>query len=118
MPMIDVACPQCGRKFGWCGTFAQRPYCPSCRHRPPQTELDAVDAHMEADRVRRETDPLCASGAVLRQQRLDAGLGLRQAGKVMGMFPSDLSAVEQGNMACSEWMAERMREAYDVGRPT
>lgn len=77
--------------------------------------MDAIDARMEADCIRRKTDPLCASGEVLRQQRVDAGLVLRQAAELFGISPSHLSAIEQGREPCGETLAAMMREVYGVG---
>jgi ribosome-binding protein aMBF1 (putative translation factor) len=116
MPMmIDVQCSKCSKRFGWSGSFATRPPCPRCAHRPPQAELDAIDARMAADDERRRTDPMAATAETLRRQRVDAGLTLRQAAAVMGMAPSDLSDVENGRSPLAEETAAKMRTAYGVG---
>ena len=117
--MIDVQCPKCNRRFGWYGTMANRPPCPRCQYRPPQEELDAADARMEAFHERLRTNPLAASAEVRRQQRLDAGLGLRQAAKLLGVHPVELSQIERGEKEPSAELAGRMVEVYglDVEEP-
>src|ERR1700737_4030596 len=94
--MIDVSCPKCNKRFGWGGDMVDRPPCPKCGYRPPQSELEAADKEMEAFALRLLTHPKNADLATRRQQRVDAGLTLRQAAKLLGVTPSTLSDVEWG----------------------
>jgi ribosome-binding protein aMBF1 (putative translation factor) len=114
--MIDVQCA-CGKRFGWQGNFADRPPCPRCGARPPQAELDASDLNSEEDEQRRRTDPLCAAGDVLRQQRVDAGLSLRQAATKLEVGPAVLSSWEQGRARVPESYARKMVELYGLHVP-
>lgn len=114
--MIDASCPKCGRRFGWCGSMSNRPACPKCGHRPPQEELDSAEAEMEAMEKLILTRPRDASIEMRRQQRVAAGLTLRQAAKLLGMTPADLSAVEQGRMEPAPELLEKMSEVYGVGQ--
>jgi uncharacterized Zn finger protein (UPF0148 family) len=112
--MIDASCPKCRRRFGWCGTLANRPACPMCGHRPPQSELDAEAAEMEAFHERLRTHPGRADGETRRQQRVDAGLTLRQAAKLLGILPVELNWYEKG-IQPPESVCARMAEVYGVG---
>jgi len=85
--IIDAQC-KCGKRLGWSGTMRNRPACPACGHRPPQAELDAAADQMDAVRERLRTYPGNASAGMRRQQRVDAGLTLRQAAKLLGIAPS------------------------------
>ena len=113
--MIDAQCPKCGRRFGWFGRMANRPACPRCGNRPPQEELDKADAEMAAFEQRLLTHPKDADAEMRRQQRIDAGLTLRQAAKLLGMTPTDLSAIEQGNAIPPSETCDKMAEIYGVG---
>ena len=113
--MIDATCSKCGRRIGWYGTIADRPACPRCGHRPPRAELDAAEAEMQAFRDRLATHPRNADADTRRQQRLDAGLTLRQAAKLLNTTPTNLSAIEQGTAIPSTEMADRMAEVYGMG---
>jgi DNA-binding XRE family transcriptional regulator len=112
--MIDASCPKCRRRFGWAGTMATMPACPGCGYRPPQSELDANAAEMDAFRELLKTRPQDGTGETLRQQRLAAGLTLRQAAKQLELSPSTLSALEQGQTQLSAEVALAMIEVYGL----
>ena len=112
--MIDATCPACNRRIGWSGTMKNRPAC-HCGHRPPQEELDAAAARMEALHERLRTHPGKASADVRRQQRIDAGLTLRQAAKLLGITPSELSDYENCRAEPVAEVAERMAKTYGCG---
>jgi hypothetical protein len=42
--MIDVRCPACRHRYGYCGTIAGRPACPQCGHQVPREDLEADQA--------------------------------------------------------------------------
>lgn len=113
--MIDATCPKCRRRIGWCGTMSNRPACPRCGHRPPQPELDAAEAEMQAIEERLLTHPKDASGDMRRQQRVDAGLTLRQAAKLLGMTAQHLSDTENGRAEPSLELLEKMKDVYGAG---
>jgi Domain of unknown function (DUF4326) len=52
MPMIDVCCTKCRRRYGFAGEMTACPPCPRCGHRPDPGQL----AHDQAllDQARRE----------------------------------------------------------------
>jgi hypothetical protein len=110
---IDVQC-KCGKKFGWCGDMTTRPPCPKCGLRPPQTELVAAQQRMDEDRRLMDSRP---EAAVCSKQRRLAGLTLRQAAKLLGVFPSHLSDVENRREALGAGLAERMIEVYGLDAP-
>jgi DNA-binding XRE family transcriptional regulator len=111
--MIDATCPKCGRRIGWSGKMVDRPKCRRCGHRPPESELAAADLEME------EFEKRLAALDVpqLRQHRVDAGLTLRQASRLLGISPTELSAYEQGTAEPSAATARQMAEVYGVGVP-
>lgn len=114
MMMIDVQC-KCGKKIGWTGKFVDCPPCPRCGYRPPGEELAKADTQMEEDRRLLLANPLHASGQILRNQRVAAGLGLRQAAKLLDVYPLYLSEVEQGRQKLPTELAEKMADLYQVG---
>ena len=91
-----------------------RPAC-HCGHRPPQEELDTISARMEAFQERLRTHPGKASADVRRLQRIDAGLTLRQAAKLLNISPVELSDYESCRAEPSAAVCERMAEVYGVG---
>src|SRR6185312_11599853 len=112
--MIDARCSKCRAHIGWYGTMASMPVCSKCGHRPPQAELDAVAARMEEQRQRLATSPLRASADMKRQQRVDAGLTLRQAAKLLGVPAVYLASVERGDVAPTPEECQKMAEVYDI----
>lgn len=114
--MIDASCPKCGRRFGWCGTMANRPACPRCGHRPPQEELEAAEAEMKAMEEQLLTHPRDAGGAMLRKQRVGAGLTLHQASGLLGLSAVELSRIERGLVRPSEELAAKMADVYGTGQ--
>lgn len=115
--MIDASCPKCRRHIGWCGTFRNQPAC-SCGYRPPQADLDAAADRMEADRVRMATHPGKASADMRRQQRVDAGLTLRQAAKLLDVYPLHLSDTENCRAEPSAELCEKMATIYGIVEAT
>jgi ribosome-binding protein aMBF1 (putative translation factor) len=113
--MIDASCSKCGRRFGWYGTMANMPACRRCGFRPPQEALDKEEAKMREMEERMLTHPKDANAETWRKQRVDAGLTLRRAAKLLGVFPKDLSAMEQGDLTPSADLLERMAKIYEVG---
>ena len=111
--MIDVQC-KCGKRFGWAGRMANRPACPRCGDRPPQAELEEADRRMDADRELFLTHPMKATLDQLRQQRVAAGLTLRQAAKLLNISLSELSDYEFGRRHLEPAFAERMAKVYGV----
>lgn len=109
---IDATC-KCGKRIGWCGGMGDRPACPKCGYRPPQAELDASETEMQAmmDRLFAEPREAC------QQQRKDAGLTLRNAAKLLGLTPHELSNYEWGREPLPDAVAEKMREAYGLHKP-
>jgi DNA-binding XRE family transcriptional regulator len=112
--MIDVTCPKCGRRIGWCGSMANRPACPACGHRPRQADLDAVEAKMQEIRDRAATHPRDAKGDTLRRQRLDAGLTLRKAAELLGISAKSLSDLESGRAEPMLALAADMARVYGI----
>ncbi len=112
---FDVQCSKCRKRFGWSGRFVDRPACPRCGHRPPQTELDADQAELDRHRAVMRTHPGDAGPDGLREQRISAGLTLRQAAKMLAVFPSELSDIENGRRALDPELAGRMADVYDCG---
>lgn len=108
--MIDVTCPHCSRRHGWCGTMANRPACPACGYRPAQADLDAVDAKMEAARALMAAQPR----GMHREQRLDAGLTLRRAAQLLECGAAYLSDIEAGRTQPSPEMAADMARVYAI----
>ena len=113
--MIDVSCPKCRRRFGWCGTMRNQPSCPRCGHRPPQAELDAAEDVMTYFAEQLRTHPGLASAEMRRQQRVDAGLTLRQAARQLGITAVELSDYESCRAEPSAALCERMAAIYGVG---
>lgn len=113
--MMDGRCTKCGRRIGWCGTMSNMPACPKCGHRPPQADLDADEAEMEAFREQLRTHPKNADADMRRKQRVAAGLTLRQAAKLLGMGPNQLADLEHGREELTPEMAELMAQVYGVG---
>ena len=113
--MIDARCEQCGKRFGSSGRMADRPPCPRCGHRPSQAELEAADAEMEAMEQRLRTHPQGATADVRRQQRIDAGLTLHQAAKLLHMPAMLLADLEAGRREPTPEQAALMAEVYGVG---
>lgn len=111
--MIDVQCP-CGKRFGWSGRFRDRPPCPRCGKRPSQESLEETDRKMDHDRQLFETNPQRATLEQLREQRVKAGLGLRQAAKVLGISAVLLSDVENGRTHLVPDLAMAMAKAYGI----
>lgn len=109
--MIDVQC-RCGRRLGWSGTMRDRPACPKCGARPPQAELDASADKMEAARELLRTHPGKASADQRREQRILAGLSLRQAAKLLGISPSELSDTEHCRAEPSAELCAKMATIY------
>lgn len=110
---IDATCPKCGKRIGWCGEMGDRPACPKCGHRPPQAELDAAQAEMDAalaemDRPFAETRQACLL------QRKDARLSVRQAAKLLGIAPGQLSDYEWGRKPLPDAVADKMRAIYGL----
>lgn len=63
---------------------------------------------------RLRTSPERASGQVRRQQRIDAGLTLRQAAELLGVHPTDLSQMEQGIRTPTPEFAALMADVYGL----
>ncbi len=106
--MIDVSCPKCSRRFGWCGEMIDRPPCPRCGHQLP---VDALgEDQVEVDAFRR----LLASRerSDLQNQRIAAGLTLRQAAKLLSITPSLLADCEWGRCELSADLAQAMARLY------
>jgi DNA-binding XRE family transcriptional regulator len=91
------------------------PACPKCGHRLPQADLDAAEAEMKAFRELLWTHTRNADAKMRRQQRVDAGLTLRQAAKLLGISPTDLTAIEMGREEPTPEMLELMAKTYGVG---
>ena len=113
--MIDVSCPKCGRRFGWCGEMINRPPCPRCGHQLPREELEKADAEMKAMQEMLLTHPRDASADMRRKQRIAAGLTLMQAAKLLGLSMTELSRIERGVMLPDETLLAKMSEVYGVG---
>lgn len=54
MSFIDATCLKCGKRIGWQGTLLDRPSCPKCGFRPPNSELQKAED--ELDLARQEID--------------------------------------------------------------
>lgn len=111
---FDVQCPQCSKRFGWRGSYSNRPSCPRCGHQESEAALAKVEAEMQAHRDRLATDPRVASGEVRRQQRIDAGLTLRQAAGLLHMPVMQLSDFEAGRREPTAEQAALMRVVYGL----
>jgi len=61
--------------------------------------------------------PIKASHDERRRQRVAAGLTLRQAAKLLGIFPSDLSDYENCRSEPSAELCEAIAKVYGVGDP-
>jgi transcriptional regulator with XRE-family HTH domain len=70
---------------------------------------------MDEDRQLFATHPQQATLVQLREQRVKAGLTLRQAAKVLGIEPSMLSDIENGRTQLAPDLATTMAEAYGTG---
>ncbi len=114
--MIDASCPRCKKRFGWCGSPANRPACPKCGHRPPQAELDKDEATMNDFReLLAELRTANPGWDKWRKARVAAGLTLRQAAKLLEVAPTALSEIERGENRPSEALAGRMIRCYGGG---
>jgi ribosome-binding protein aMBF1 (putative translation factor) len=109
---IDVLCPKCRRRFGWQGRMVDRPPCPRCGHQAPKVDLEAADARMDADRALIASRP---EASIVGRQRVIAGLTLRQAAKLLGLTPSELSDLENGRHALTPELVDKMAAIYGVG---
>jgi len=86
-----------------------------CGHRSPQADLDAAAANMAETQRLLELSPHRASGEELRQQRILAGLTLRQAARLLAVSPTILSGWEQGRDAPSAEQVRSLAGWYRVG---
>lgn len=115
---IDATCPKCRKRIGWYGRIVDHPTCPRCGHRPDQANLERTQA--EADKF---TELLAALQEVnpgwekWREARVAAGLTLRQAAKLFGVGPRELSEIEQGRTQPSQALAEQMARCYSGDNP-
>lgn len=113
---FDASCPQCRKRFGWSGHAIDRPACPRCGYQIPAEERTADARQLEDFRELlaelRQANP---GWDKWQKARVAAGLTLRQAAKLLGMMPSDLSAVEQGGVGPSPELLEKMKRVYGVG---
>jgi len=107
--MIDASCPKCGRRFGWCGELRDKPPCPRCGHRDDPAELAAAQAKMDRLKELAVSNP---TADLCREQRVQSGLSLRQAAKILGVDPRRLSDVEHGREPLWDELAKAMAEAY------
>ena len=73
---------------------------------------------MQAARDRMDTHPKDASADMRRQQRIDAGLTLRQAARLLEVDGAFLSEIENGRREPTADFADRMARVYDVGPQT
>jgi DNA-binding XRE family transcriptional regulator len=112
--MIDVQCPKCARRFGWGGKMVDHPGCPRCGYRPPQEALERSDRDAEAFGQRLRTAPALAEAETLRLQRVDSGLTLRQAARLLRVTPTHLSDIESGRLRPSAELAEHMAKVYGL----
>lgn len=110
--MFDASCG-CGQRIGWAGRLTDRPACPKCGHCPSQAELAAAAARLEAALNRPAAHQ--QEGDQLRQSRVTAGLGLRQAASLLGVTASRLSWIESGVFEASAGERFRMNQVYELG---
>lgn len=111
---FDASCSKCHKRFGWMGGMQDKPACPKCGYREPQKELEAADAKLRHYRELLAKRPLDSKGEERRQQRVVAGLTLRQAAKELGIFPSDLSDYENDREPLPQAVATAMIEVYGL----
>jgi hypothetical protein len=108
--MFDVQCRGCGKRYGFAGErLTGCPPCPRCGREPAAVALAKDHAEIERFKELLRTRP---SRAVCGDQRVKAGLTLRQAAKLLGVQPIDLAAVENGRAVLSSDLANKMVEVY------
>lgn len=92
---FDVQC-RCGRRFGWCGEWSDRPACPHCGFRPPQDELDAIQMKLDAARERALADDRDGLQNPWRQMRRARSMTLHAAAVALKISCTELSSIERG----------------------
>lgn len=107
---FDAVCPRCRLRFGWQGEIGDRPDCRRCGYRPAQATLDAAQVEMDRFRELLRTRDVVK----IREQRVAAGLTLRTAAKLLGVFPTDLSNWETGEEPLPEPHKETMVKIYGL----
>jgi ribosome-binding protein aMBF1 (putative translation factor) len=110
--MIDVACPHCGKKYGFAGRVIDCPPCPRCGKEPDRAGLEhdqaILDEFAEFAREWKERGRLVKPG----RQRMAAGLTRRQAAKILGVDVLLLADVEAGRAEPGAELAAKMAAAY------
>ena len=114
MPMIDLRCAACGKRYGYAGEPADRVPCPRCGHEPDPTaaahDQAILDEFRELLHEWRDRKTLVKPG----RQRMAAGLTRGQAAKVLGVSREALADIEEGRAGLSAELAKAMAAAYGL----
>jgi DNA-binding transcriptional regulator YiaG len=117
---FDATCGKCGRRFGWCGEFADKPACPRCGYdhsRPKDKASDAKDAEtIRKTMAYLKLHPRDATPAQLIEMRRLSGLTFGQAARRLGCGHEALMDIEDGKAALPADLAGKMAELYGCGR--
>lgn len=111
MPMIDVSCPGCRKRYGFSGEIIDCPPCPRCGKAPDRDALESDQKKMDGFRELLRTLPAKHNCA---RQRQAAGLTAGQAAKVLGVTPEELHGIEQGPHPLTADMRAKMIRAYGL----
>lgn len=110
---MDASCRKCGAHIGWHGRVIDMPRCRKCGAEPDRKRLEADQA--EIDNFRELLTELRQANPgwdKWQKARVSSGLSLRQAAKMLGVTPTELSDYEQCRKVPSEAFAQRMSDCY------
>lgn len=111
--MIDASCLKCRRRFGWAGRVVDRPPCPRCGFMPARADLEHDQQQLNDFReLLSELQTANPGWDKWQRARVAAGLTLRQAAELIGLSPTDLSAIERGESKPTADTASAMRQVY------
>ena len=113
---FDARCWKCGVRIGWQGELKDAPRCHKCGAEPDRKALAEDQAKMdEAERLML-LHPRDAKPRDLQQQRVQAGLTLRQAAGQLGVEARLIADCENGRCELPAELAQKMAECYQCGR--
>ena len=128
---IDAQCRRCRKRIGWFGRAIDQPACQRCGLTPDRAAIERDQAEMDQFReiltelqkknpnreILTELQKKNPNWKTWRKARVDAGLTLRNAAKLLDVTPTDLSDIEQGRKTPSEALTGRMARCYQGDNP-